>query len=82
MKKKKKMNLVMFKKDQRFLTIDEPEEDAEKKIIMSDSQFESMLLVLILVLDVMSSFLDVTKHSLSMSISLSDVTKPRPDKRK
>ena len=32
--------------------------------------------------DVMPSFLEVTKRSLSMSMPLSDVTKPRTDRRK
>ena len=81
-KKKKSMDLVMFKKDQRFWTIDEAEEDVDKKENHVGFPVCTNAACSNACSDVMPSFLDVTKRSLSMSMSLSDLTKPRMDKRK
>ena len=75
-KKKKKMNLVQFKKDERFWTIDEVEEDADKEDNDDDFSFCTDAAGSDAYTDVMSSFLDVTKRSLSLSMPLSDGTKP------
>ena len=75
------MNFVSFKKDQQFWTIDEPKEDAEKDnnydefSICTDAAFFNSCF------DFMPSLVDVIKHSLSMFMPLSDITKPRPNKR-
>ena len=81
-KKKKKMKSVPFKKDQRFWTIDEAKEDADKDdnhdgiSVCTDAACSDACS------DFMPSFLNVTKCSLFMSMPLSDVTKPRTNRRK
>ena len=76
------MILVPFKKGQRFWTIDEAKEDADNEdnhdgfLVCKDAACSDACS------DVMPSFLDVTKRSLSMSMPLSDGTKPRTDKLK
>ena len=82
LKKKKKINVVLFKIDQRFWTTDEVKEDADKEdnhdgfSVCTDAACSDACS------DVMPSFLDVTKRSLFMSMPLSDFTKPRTDKSK
>ena len=81
-KKKEHMNLVPFKKDQRFWTIDEAEEDADNEDNHDDFSVCADAACSDAYSDVMPSFLDVTKCSLSMPMPLSDGTKPRTDKLK
>ena len=74
-KKKNKMNLVTFKKDQRCWTEDESEEDAEREDIHDGFPVCTNAACSDAFSDVMPSFLDITKRSLSLSMPLLDVTK-------
>ena len=76
------MNLVTFKKDQRFWIIDEAEKDADKEDNHDGFPVCTNAACSDACSDVMPSFSDITKRSLSMSIPLLDVTKPRTDKHK
>ena len=82
LRKKKKINSVSFKKDQRIWEIDKAKKDADKDdnhdgfSIGTDANCSDTGS------DVMPSLLNVTKRSLAMFMPLSDVTKPRTNKRK
>ena len=73
------MNLVTFKEDQRFWTLYETKKDREKEDNHDVSPVCTNTACSNACFGVMSSFLDVTNHSLSMPMPLSDITKPRTD---